>query len=118
MSERSRSLAEKIVVTVDPDFETLVPSYLENRQCDLHRIEAALEEGDYSTIESLGHNMKGSGGTYGLQDITDIGLVLERAAKEGNLPKIQQSIAALRNYLEHLEVVYGSAQEAAYSECG
>jgi hypothetical protein len=81
VSESGRSLAGKIVVTVDPDFETLVPGYLENRQCDLHRIEAALKKGDCSTIESLGHNMKGSGGTYGLRAITNIGLVLERAAK-------------------------------------
>ncbi len=118
MTLRGPSLPEKIIVTLPPDFKTLVPGYLENRRRDLERLEAALEKGNHATIQSLGHNMKGSGTIYGFQAVTDIGLNLERAAKEGNLPKMEQGITALEHFLRDVEVVYGSAEEGSYNECG
>ncbi|MEI9891716.1 MAG: hypothetical protein WDN45_15675 [Caulobacteraceae bacterium] len=41
---------------------------------------ASLDRDDYEAILVIGHNMRGSGGGFGFQSITDIGAALEQAA--------------------------------------
>ncbi|MCX5825837.1 MAG: hypothetical protein NTY86_20730 [Deltaproteobacteria bacterium] len=68
---------------VDPDLADLIPGYLANRKKDIAAIHAALEKKALYTVRMLGHNMKGSGVGYGFETITDIGMMMEKAAKEG-----------------------------------
>lgn len=97
---------EKIVVQVDADLEDLIPGYLQNRRKDAEAILQALESQDFETIRVLGHTMKGTGGGYGFDAITEMGRVLEEAAKSQNTQAIQQEVAALLGYLEAVEVVF------------
>jgi HPt (histidine-containing phosphotransfer) domain-containing protein len=97
---------EKIVVQVDADLEDLIPEYLQNRRQDVEAILKALENQDYETIRVLGHTMKGTGGGYGFDAITDLGQTLEEAAKNQNEPAISQATAALRDYLQAVEVIF------------
>ncbi len=99
--------SEKIIITVDPDLEELIPSFLENRHKDIKSIQSALESGDYETIRILGHSMKGSGGGYGFDFISEIGEVIEQAAKDKNENEIVKSNSKLAGYLEQVEVVFG-----------
>ncbi len=99
---------EKIIVHVDADLEDLIPGFLENRRQDVKSIIDALEKTDYETIRVLGHSMKGAGGGYGFDTITDIGRHLEGAAKEGNSAEIRKWVNELSVYLERIEVVFES----------
>jgi len=64
---------EKSLITVPIEEESidLIPRYLENRWADVRTLEGALEGGDLGTFRTLGHSMKGSGGGYGLDQVTD-----------------------------------------------
>ncbi len=93
-----------IVVRVDPDLRDLVPGYLQNRQKDIGSIRNALAQGDYKTIKLLGHSMKGSGGGYGFDTISEIGLVLEEAAKKKDGPEIEKWLRKLSTYLERVQI--------------
>lgn len=97
---------EKIVVQVDADLEDLIPGYLQNRRQDVDSILQALENQDFETIRVLGHTMKGTGGGYGFDAITDIGRALEEAAKNKNVQAISREVVALRDYLQAVEVVF------------
>ena len=97
---------EKIIVYVDEDIEDLVPGFLQNRHSDVDAMSCALTDSDFDTVRLLGHSMKGSGGGYGFDGITDIGMSLEEAAKEENAEAIRKWIAELSNYLERVEVIY------------
>lgn len=97
---------EKIVVHIDADLEDLIPGYLQKRQEDVKTIVDALERGDYETIRILGHTMKGTGGGYGFDAITDIGHALEDAAKTKNTEEIKRQVNELSSYLDRVEVVY------------
>lgn len=97
---------EKIVVQVDADLEDLIPGYLQNRRHDVDPILKAVDKQDFETIRILGHTMKGTGGGYGFDAITEIGRDLETAAKEANVPAIRQKAAALLAYLQAVEVVF------------
>jgi len=58
------------------------------------------------TILKLGHSMRGAGGGYGFDAITDIGRSLENAAKEKDSEEIRKWISELQNYLQRVEVLY------------
>lgn len=95
----------KIRVTVDPDLADLIPGFLDNRRKDITAMQAALEKGDFETIRILGHSMKGAGGGYGFDAITDIGAALEQAAKGKDPEAVSKSLRDLASYLDHVEVV-------------
>ncbi|GJL79703.1 MAG: hypothetical protein NPINA01_26920 [Nitrospinaceae bacterium] len=100
------NLPNRIVVEIDPDLEELIPGYLQNRKKDVEGVQAALNNGDFDLIQRMGHTMKGSGGGYGFDFISAIGLNLEEAAKEKNVEKIQESLRSLCDFLERVDVVY------------
>lgn len=97
---------EKIVVNVDSDIEDLIPGFLENRQEDVKSIYDALEKEDYETIRILGHSMKGAGGGYGFDEITDIGRSIEESAEGKNQEEVKKWVINLSNYLNRVEIVY------------
>ena len=98
--------AGKIFVHVDNDLADLIPGYLANREKDIIAIREALEKKDLETIRILGHSMKGSGGGYGFETITDIGMLMEKAAMEGNGEDISLQVKRLEDYLRRVEIVY------------
>jgi len=96
----------RIIVHADPDLADLIPGYLANRKMDIAAIREALDKNDLDTVRILGHSMKGSGGGYGFQTITDIGKMLEKNAQEGLDDGIRVQIEGLEEYLRQIEVVY------------
>lgn len=106
MKNNNSNQGEKIIVHVDTDLEDLIPGFLENRRNDVKSMLEALNQGDYETIRILGHSMKGSGGGYGFDAITDIGASLEQSAKGKNPEEIRKRVDELSTYLEHVEVRY------------
>ena len=91
---------DKIIVHVDEEIEDLIPGFLENRRKDVNTLQEVLTHSDYETIKTLGHAMKGAGGGYGFDTITDIGSSLEIAAKQKNTEEIRKGINELADYLE------------------
>jgi HPt (histidine-containing phosphotransfer) domain-containing protein len=104
--DMTRNSGEKIVVHIDADLEELIPGFFQNRREDVKSILLALEIGDYETIRILGHSMKGSGGGYGFDTITNIGHYIEQAAKDRNSEEIKKKTNELSSYLEKVEVVF------------
>lgn len=97
---------EKTTVHVDPEIADLIPGFLENRRKDIKAMDEALRQGDFEAIRVLGHSMKGAGGSYGFDAVTDIGKALEDAAKNTNAEEIQRSVGELSAYLARVEVIY------------
>ncbi len=104
MKQNDRS--EKITVLVDPDIADLVPGFIDNREKDIKSIEDALKKDDYETIRIIGHSMKGSGGGYGFDAISDIGSSIEQEAKNRNVDGIRMRIVELSTYLKLVDIVY------------
>lgn len=98
--------SESIIVHVDSDFEDLIPGFLDDWEEEARSMREALEKNDYETIRRLGHNMKGIGGSCGLDLITDMGTGLEEAAKAMDPKVIRNNLDTLLCYLERVEFVY------------
>jgi PAS domain S-box-containing protein len=93
-------------VRVDAGLAEIVPGFLENRRTDLEAIASALVRADYEHVRVLGHNMKGSGTSYGFTRITELGASLEQAAGRGASEEIRVRAAELSRYLDGLHVKY------------
>lgn len=98
--------SDAFVIHVDPELADLIPGFLDNRRKDVAAMRAALERNDYETIRVLGHSMKGAGGGYGFDGITEIGASLEQAAKRADAEESRKWVDELSRYLDRVEVVY------------
>ena len=96
---------DSIRVHADPKFADLIPGFLQNRRNDVIAMLGALDQGDFATVESLGHRMKGAGGSYGFAAITDIGDALEHAAGSADNNAARKWVRELTLYLDRVEVV-------------
>lgn len=97
---------DRIVVEISRDLEEIVPIFLANRKNELQILRDALTTQDFNTLQTLGHRMKGDGGGYGFDHISEIGTGLEIASKQRHLSVIEQHIAQLEDYLKRVTVVY------------
>ena len=97
---------DKIVVIVDVDLEDLIPGFLENRTKELATLRTALEVADYQSIQSIGHSMKGVGGGYGFDGITELGRDLESTAKIQDRDGIAALVEKYADYLDRIEIKY------------
>lgn len=100
------NITERIKVEIDRDLEEIIPGFLENRVKDIAGLKAAAQSGDFEYIRIIGHTLKGIGGGYGFDRISELGMVLEQAAKDGQSTIISKAISDLEVYLELVEIIY------------
>ena len=93
-----------VTVYVDGAIAEIAPIYLENIRNDLGRLEEAEKEQDFDTIRTLGHNLKGTGASYGFARISEIGAVMEQAAKDQSIGPARACIGEFKSYLENVRV--------------
>ena len=89
----------------NPGLADLIPGFLQNRRHEVIAMLNALERGDFETVQSMGHGMKGAGGSWGFQAITDIGAALEQAAESGDTDASRRWVGELSSYLDRVEIV-------------
>ena len=97
---------ENKTVFVDAELEPIVPRFLELRYEDVESIGKLLEISDFESIKRIGHSMKGSGGGYGFDYISELGMKIERAAGSGDREEVRSLASQLSSYIERVEVVY------------
>lgn len=99
-------MSDKIEVRIDSDLEELIPGFLANRKKDVETLQAALDNKDFETIQSIGHSIKGVGGGYGFHGMSEIGAELEQAGKASDAGRAGDQVAALEDYMSRIEVVF------------
>jgi HPt (histidine-containing phosphotransfer) domain-containing protein len=98
---------QRVTVAVEPDLIDLIPDFLTRKRADLQTLKGALESGDLTTIAALGHKLKGEGGSFGFDTMSEIGAALEATARKGDRESTRQLVTDLSDYLEKIEVVEG-----------
>jgi PAS domain S-box-containing protein len=79
------------------------PAFLQNCRDSAVAIHEALSRNDFETVTILAHNMRGAGGGFGFQAITDFGAALEESAESANTSLSLQHAGDLSRYLDRLE---------------
>lgn len=93
-------------VNIDRDLEMVIPTFLVNRKKDVEALKKALSRSDYDKIQFIGHSLKGVGGGYGFDFITEVGEKLEIGARSRAKDDLSKLILTLDQYLNNLEISY------------
>jgi hypothetical protein len=67
------------------------PAFLANRWLDLAKMRNALAASDFATVQTIGHNCKGTGVGYGFPDISSVGSAIEAAARVLDAEELEDS---------------------------
>jgi CheY-like chemotaxis protein len=112
--ESTDSDVSDVLKHIDPDLENLVPVFLEKRKRDVEQIARLLVRPDTGSLEEigkLGHRMKGSGGSYGFNQVSKIGKAICDSAKANDRKAIDASNNVLSEYLSRIEIALGGHEQ-------
>jgi signal transduction histidine kinase/CheY-like chemotaxis protein len=93
-------------VAVEQGMEDIVPGYLDKRRADVAVYRAAQEIGDFESIARLAHKMKGTGGGYGFEKLTELGGAIEAAAKERDALAVAINLNEFARYIASVRLEY------------
>src|SRR6266540_4264670 len=104
-SKEESSRKDTILVRANPKFADMIPVFLQNCRQNVIAMLDALGRGDFETVEILGHGMRGAGGSYGFQAITEIGAALEQVAESADTDASRKWVGELSGYLDRVEII-------------
>jgi CheY-like chemotaxis protein/HPt (histidine-containing phosphotransfer) domain-containing protein len=104
-SREESSRMDPILLRVKSAMADRVPAYLQNCRQNVVVMLNALDRVDFATVASLGHQMRGSGGAFGLQAITDIGAALQEAGESADDDVSRKWVKELSNYLDGAKTI-------------
>jgi len=77
-----------------------LPAYLDHCRGDVVLMLAALDRADFAAVIIIGHNLRGSGGGFGLQALTDFGAGIEQSATDSDDNGARRWLGELSTYLD------------------
>ena len=93
-------------VILENFYRNIAPGYLENRRRELAELQVLSEHEDLAELSERIHRIAGSGGGFGLTEISVISQEIERAICEGDYSAARSAFARYRDYVQHLEVEF------------
>jgi hypothetical protein len=97
-------------IELPPEVRALIPDYLKGRTQDIQQLAEALENSDFERIRVIGHNLKGSGSSYGFRKSPRSDCGCKRPVRSGMVPGPELLPADLR-----VEMASISVRDGAYS---
>ncbi len=94
------------IVHIDASFEPMMPRFMANRKKELVTMRQALTGRDFETVRSVAHGMKGVGGSYGFDRVTELAAAVEQAAKSADAATITQQLHTLEDYVKNIRIAY------------
>jgi len=100
------TLPGKTKVYLDKDFQDIVPDFIEAYKKNIQEIKDALKSNNFQSLRTIGHNLKGTGGGYGFEEISQHGHKLNEAAKKEDVKAIKDLLPTMESYFSRIEIVY------------
>ena len=74
--------------------------YITHTSKELVKIQEDIDNIAMDFLKTFGHNIKGSGGMYGFEEVTSLGTEIEASAKANNRVKIKILLEELSTFLK------------------
>lgn len=78
--------------------------YIERRKSDFLELNKAIEKGDFSYLEKIGHQVKGNAQSFGFDELSPIGIALENAGKTKDLQKAKSVIKEFGDTINSIQL--------------
>jgi signal transduction histidine kinase/DNA-binding NarL/FixJ family response regulator len=101
---RASAAPPRVAPDLPRELRAYIPEYLGLARRELLTALAAFERGEGAPLRSLGHNLKGSAASFGLDEVGDIAGRLERAALAGAEAETRACAEELGACLERFEL--------------
>ena len=84
----------------DDEWAEMQEMYINHTFKELKSIRENIQSTTFDSLRTFGHNIKGSGGMYGFNEITEMGATIESAAKDENMDQIKSYYDKLETFLK------------------
>jgi len=84
----------------DDEWAEMQEMYINHTFKEMNSIKDNIDSATFDSLRTFGHNIKGSGGMYGFNEITEIGAIIESAAKDENRGQIKSNLDTLETFLK------------------
>ena len=74
--------------------------YINHTTKELAKIQEDIDNILIDSLRTFGHNIKGSGGMYGFEEVTNLGTKIEASAKANDRNKIKLLLEELSDFLK------------------
>tara|TARA_B100000809_G_scaffold128048_1_gene126147 strand:- start:376 stop:654 length:279 start_codon:yes stop_codon:yes gene_type:complete len=74
--------------------------YIKHTTKELAKIQEDIDNIIIDSLRTFGHNIKGSGGMYGFEEVTNLGTKIEASAKVNDRNKIKLLLEELSDFLK------------------
>ena len=74
--------------------------YITHTSKELAKIQEDIDNIIIDSLRTFGHNIKGSGGMYGFEEVTNLGTKIEASAKVNDRNKIKLLLEELSDFLK------------------
>ena len=90
----------------DPDFDELLEMFAESLAEKRQGLEESFRGGQFDQLRRQAHQLKGAGGGYGFDGLTDVARELEDACKadDSSLDRIGEALDRLLSYMARISV--------------
>ncbi len=107
MDDAGSKINGPLRVIVDYELKDIVQFFMECRRKEIPELRNALQCKNFSVIARIAHNIKGAGGGYGFDKISDLGESIEDAAASLNDSVVDNKLTELAHYLDQVEIIIG-----------
>lgn len=97
---------DDFIAYVDVDLKAIIPGFLENRQQDVKQLQLAAKQNNTKMLGEISHNLKGIGANYGFEEITQLGIAMEKFLQVNDMENVNSSIECLVHYLANVKILY------------
>ncbi len=95
--------AGAIPVPADPRIADLVTTFLSGARRDIAQAGRAIEQREFEYVRVVGHALKGSGISFGFDEVTRLGGMLEHAARNRDPDSARRLCDRIADYLERVQ---------------
>ena len=96
---------ETFIVAVDADIVDLAEIFLSNRRGQIQFWREAIAAGNMPVLRRLGHELKGTAGAFGFQQLSSLGAELEKKVANGDLNGSGDTLERMIDFLDRVAVI-------------
>lgn len=92
-------------VNVEAELMHMLPRFLEARRENIHDLKLALSQHNWQKISDVGHIMAGICGSFGFDELGELGREIEQLALQQQEAAIQERVQQMEQHLAEVKII-------------